>query len=267
MSAGAVCASYTRLDQSSRRLLQLCAIYDSNISRRDFALLYIDSGCTGGNGKRLTKTDVEKTIAKLVKQKFLVTGSYGGVCVDPDLQDMAIQDSIRDDSFQKLNEIVAKKRSRSYFHGDESTRNLRMAFYQGNVDEYRAQLRGKSRNANVKLLNPFSRDIFDNLDPILRELYLADVVPRIIVNAGGSQELLAAFDELIDAQSSHEDDFLAAWLDLAVARGDLESLARARRLNRQQTERSCRMHGAAAGRLRTGRSLSQRGHAGRETKK
>ncbi len=226
MSAGAVCASYARLDQSSRRLLQLCAIFDSSIRRQDIATLYIESGCTGGNGKRLSKTDVDKTIVKLLKQKFLVTGSYGSVRVDPDLQDMAVQDSIRDDSFQKLNDVVAKKRPRSYFHGDESTRNLRMAFYQGNVDEYRAHLRGKSRDSNVKLLNPFSRDIFDNLDPILRELYLADVVPRIIVNADGSRELLAAFDELIDAQSSHEDDFLAAWLDLAVARGDLESLAR-----------------------------------------
>ncbi|NQU21151.1 MAG: hypothetical protein HQ567_07695 [Candidatus Nealsonbacteria bacterium] len=61
------------------------------------------------------------------------------------------------------------------------------------------------------MLDPFSRDIFDRLDPLLRKMYLADVVPRIITNPDGNGEVLAAFDELTDGPTSPDNDFLAAW--------------------------------------------------------
>lgn len=102
------------------------------------------------------------------------------------------------------------------------------------MQQYRDQLRGKQRDPSIKLLDPFSRDIFDSLDPILRQLYLADVVPLIISDPEGGADVLAALDEVSEEQTSYENDFLAAWLDVAVARGDFESLARLDELTKQK---------------------------------
>ena len=226
MPADNLYASYTRLDAKSRHLLQLCALSDETLNRQNLAALSSKSGWTDTNGKRLTKTAIGQIVTKLLGRKFLVQGSYSSVRVNPDIQDLAVQDSIRGDWFPTLSDVVVNKASSSYYGRHRPTRDLRIAFYRGEVDTFRTYLRGKNRDQNIKLLDPFSRDIFDRLDPLLREMYLADVVPRIITNPDGSQDLLAAFDELIDGQTSLDNDSLAAWLDLAVTRGDLESLGR-----------------------------------------
>ncbi len=224
MPANTLYARYARLDTKSRHVLQLYALSDETLSRRDLADLSSKSNWTDSSGKRLLKKDIGSIVHKLTRQQFLVQGSYSSVRANPDVQDLAIQDSIRGDWFNALNDVITNRVSRSYDHRDQPARDLRIAFYQGEVGTVRANLRGKNLGQNVRLLDPFSRDIFDRLDPILREMYLVDIVPRIITSPDGSPEVLAAFDELIDAHASPDDDFLAAWLDLAVARGDLESL-------------------------------------------
>jgi superfamily II DNA or RNA helicase len=226
MPTDKLCAIYTRLDAKSRHVLQLCALSDQAVNRGELSVLSSESGWKDRDGKRLTKTAMGPLVAKLLQRKFLVQGSYSNVRVNPDIQDLAVQDSIRGEWFQTLSDVVVKRRSRYSFRRDRPETDLRIAFYRGDVDAFRSHLRGKNRDQNTKLLDPFSRDIFDRLDPLLREMYLADAVPRIITNPGDSQDVLAAFDELIDSQTSLGDDFLAAWLDLAVARGDFESLAR-----------------------------------------
>jgi len=219
-------ASYARLDAKSRHVLQLCALSDESLNRRRLAALSSKSGWADRNGKRLLKKDIGSIFSKLLGQTFLVQGSYSSIRANPDVQDLAVQDSIRGDWFQRLSDVVVKEASGSYYRRDRPTRDLRIAFYRGEVDTFRTNLRGKNLGQHVRLLDPFSRDIFDRLDPLLQEMYLADIVPRIITNPDGNREVLAAFDEWIDGLTSPGNDFLAAWLDLAVARGDLESLGR-----------------------------------------
>ena len=235
MPADNLHARYARLDAKSRHVLQLYALSDEALNRKDLAALSNKTGWTNRNGKRLTQTDVSTIVNKLLKQDFLVRGSYSSIWANPDVQDLAVQDSIRGDWFQTLSEVIVKEMSSIYYRRDRPARDLRIAFYRGDVDNYRTFLRGKNRNLNVKLLDPFSRDIFDRLDPFLREMYLVDIVPRLIMDPKGmnpddNEEVLAAFDEsideLTDGQTSADNDFLSAWLDLAVARGDLDSLKR-----------------------------------------
>ncbi|MFV2067073.1 MAG: DEAD/DEAH box helicase [Pirellulales bacterium] len=226
MPANNLYARYTRLDAPSRHVLQLFALSDEWLSRQDLAALSSRSGWTDTHGKRLTKTAIGPIIHKLLAKQFLIQGSYSSVRANPVVQDLAVQDSIRGDWFSTLSDIVVNKASGRYYRQERPARDLRIAFYRGEVDAFRSLLRGKNRDQNIRLLDPFNRDIFDRLDPLLREMYLTDVVPRIITNPDGNREVLAAFDELIDSHTSPDSDFLAAWLDLAVARGDLESLAR-----------------------------------------
>ncbi len=226
MAADKLYARYARLDAKSRHVLQVCALTDEVLNRQDLTVLSSQSGWTDRSGKRLTKKDLGQLVDKLVRQDLLRKGAYSNVRVNPDVQDLAVQDSIRGDWFETLCETIVSRRP-TYAYGRERTaRDLRFAFYQGDVAAYRTHLRGKKRGQSIRLLDPFSRDIFDRLDPLLRELYLADAAPRAIAHPEGSQELLTAFDEWIDNNPSPDDDFLAAWLDVAVARGDLESLDR-----------------------------------------
>ncbi len=217
--------NYAQIDKASRHLLQLCAISDQSHNRDELLKLSNQSGWTDALGKPLAKTVVKQLMDLLVARELLLKAVYSSVRINRAIQDSVIQDSVRDDWFSRISEAV-KKNCDGYYRHDVSARDLRIAFYRGDVAHVRPKLIGKQRDPSVKLLDPFSRDIFDRLDPVLRQLYLADLVPRIIVNPQGSQELLAAFDELLaGAGPDLEPDFLAAWLDLAVARGDLESLA------------------------------------------
>ncbi len=80
-----------------------------------------------------------------------------------------------------------------------------------------------NRESPVRLCDPFSRDIFDRLDPILQEMYLLDTVPQVILDPAHGDDILAAFDELAGTQAALGDELAGCWLDLAVARGDFES--------------------------------------------
>ena len=87
-----LCATYTRLDAKSRHVLQLCALSDQAVNRGELSVLSSESGWKDRTGKRLTKTAMGPVVAKLLRQKFLVQGSYSNVRVNPDIQDLAVQD-------------------------------------------------------------------------------------------------------------------------------------------------------------------------------
>ncbi len=232
MSVDDLCTLYPRLDAKSRHILQLCALSDTDLNGNNLAVLSRKSGWINAKKQQLSKASIDQVIKKLVRQEFLVSTAYSSVRANPDVQDLAIQDSIRDEWFETLSEIVVNEGPRHYYGVDRSSRDLRIAFYRGEVEAVRTFMRGKSRDQDVRVLYPFNRDIFDGLDPLLRQMYLADVVPRIIMNPAGGKEVLVAFDEMLDemlkdpAALNKEFDFLAAWLDLAVSRGDLDSLER-----------------------------------------
>ncbi|NQU21150.1 MAG: hypothetical protein HQ567_07690 [Candidatus Nealsonbacteria bacterium] len=127
MPADNLCARYARLDAKSRHILQLCALSDETLNRRDLAALSRKSGWTDTHGKRLAKTGIGPIVTKLLGQRFLVQGSYSSVRVNPGVQDLAVQDSIRGDWFQTLSEVVVKGASGIYYPRDRPARDLRIA--------------------------------------------------------------------------------------------------------------------------------------------
>ena len=101
-----------------------------------------------------------------------------------------------------------QKKFRSYFSYRPSrfSRDLRIAFYSGRVSDFQSLVTRSKYQDPVRLLDPFSRDIYDRLDPVLQEMYLLDTVPQVIFNPEGGGDLLDAFDELVAAQSAPGDE-------------------------------------------------------------
>ena len=226
MSGGNLHAAYQKLDAAARHVIQICALSPGAMNRQDIAALSRKSGWTDRNRKGLTPTAIGQIIEKLLRQKLLVGSSYN-LAANGAVEDLAVQDSIRQNWFDKLRSVVQDPSAgRSYYsyRPGRHARDVRIAFYGGRVPEFQTLVKGHRYEEKVRLLDPFSRDIFDRLDPILQEMYLLDTVPQVILNPAGGDDILAAFDELAEAQSRPSDDLAGCWLDLAVGRGDFESL-------------------------------------------
>ncbi len=235
---------YPRLDAHSRHLLQVFALLDESTSRQDLAAISKNSGWADTSGKAPSKTTVSQTITKLLKQDFLLKGSYGGARINPRIQDLAVQDALHDDWFSMICRAITNWAAKSYYRREQPQRDLRIAFYKGDVEKVQNLLRNQTLGQSVRVLDPFNRKIFEGLDPALQEIYLADRVPRLIIDPrDDSPEILAAFDEWIDIQTCPGNDLLAAWLDLAIARGDLESL---QRLDQETVQKEKAVAGCAA---------------------
>ncbi len=222
---------YRKLEAKTRHVVQLLAVSDLTMNRQDIASLSSRSGWKDSRGKSLTKTEIGELVNLLMNKAILLKGSYSSVRVNPAVRDLAIQDSIRGDWFETLTQVVERKKATGYSYRNNTARDLRLAFYGNEVQSFKALTKGKVVDPNARLLDPFSRDIFDRLDPVLQEMYLADVVPRVIANPD-TKDVLAAFDAVAARIDAPDNDFIASWLDLAVARGDLDSIRRLDELTR-----------------------------------
>ncbi len=147
MAITSLYSPYSRLDAKSRHILQLFAISDEILNRQGLAELSSKAGWTDTDGKRLAKTAIGPILKKLLKQQLIVEASYGSAQVDPNIQDWVIQDLVRSDWFSALSDAVVSRSSSGYYRRDQPERDLRIAFYQGKVDAFRARRRG---NGGIK---------------------------------------------------------------------------------------------------------------------
>ncbi|MCA9212117.1 MAG: hypothetical protein KDB27_03555, partial [Planctomycetales bacterium] len=224
---------YRKLDAKTRHVVQLFAVSDLIMNRQDIVSLSSESGWTDSRGKSLTKTEIGKLVNSLMSKDILLQGSYSSMRVNPAVQDLAIQDSVRGGWFEALSQVVEQRTAKSHYYRNNIARDLRFAFYGNEVQSFKALTKGKVVDPNARLLDPFSRDIFDQLDPVLQEMYLADVVPREIT-APDTKDVFTAFDEAAARIDAPSNDFIASWLELAVARGDLDSIRRLHDLTRNK---------------------------------
>ena len=182
MSDGNLHAAYQKLDAAARHVIQICALSPKVLGRKDVAALSNKSGWKDRNGKGLTQAATGQIIDKASHQNLLVRSSYGSVAVNGAVEDQAVQDSIRQNWFDKLRKVIDDQASsRSYYLSTRTrfARDLRIAFYGNRVPEFQSLANRAKYEAPVRLLDPFSRDIFDRLDPVLREMYLLDTVPQV----------------------------------------------------------------------------------------
>ena len=227
MSGESLHAAYQKLDAAAQHVIQICALSYQAVSRKQIVALSSKSGWTDRDGKQLTQATTRQIIDRLTDQNLLVYSSYSYVSANGAVEDLALQDSIRQNWFDKLKSTIDNENSSRglfYYRPSRYARDLRIAFYGGQVSDFRLLVKRSRHEDPVPLLDPFSRDLFDRLDPILQQMYLLDKVPQVILNPAGGDDILAAFDGWVEAQSALIDELVGCWLDLAIARGDFESL-------------------------------------------
>ncbi len=168
MSQATLIKKYNALDSSSKGMLQTLALLDVPLRRTDMGRLVKDAGATDAKGKKITQKAVSQSIDKLLKAEMLVSPWHGNYDINPEIQDWAIQDSIRTGAFSELCAGVEKQISDRYYYyssGNGVERQLRIAFYKGDVEQVRSLLGRRNLADYVRVLNPFDRRLFDNLNP------------------------------------------------------------------------------------------------------
>ncbi len=221
-------AAYQKLNPAERHMVQLCAFAIRPLQRGDLAKFLAKAGWKDSAGKQYTQKAIGQIARTLEVAGMLQRASYDGVETANEIADLVMQDSIRRGQFDELRGIFEQKESRygSYRYGyGRRLPDLRIAFYAGEVSEFQSLLKGVGQYEEVRLFDPFSPDIFATLDPVLQQWYFTDRMPQIILSPAGDAEVLAAFDQWAAAQPVLSNETAGLWLDLAMARGDLKSLA------------------------------------------
>ena len=220
-------AAFQNLNETERHVMHVLTTAGSasgvsNIERFSKAASWADS-----KQRPLKENSLRPVLKKLESQGLLKKASQGYeyYTVPEDLQDYVIQDCVRTGWFAKYvdSSIPIASYSYSYHGGAYEIRELRKAFYTGDVQSFKRCFRGKiARDAG--LLTPFSRSIYDHLPQGIQLLFLEGMVQQQIMGISVSREALQIYDDLNKQASGPEGLNLACNLDLAIARGDLASL-------------------------------------------
>ncbi len=216
---------YGDLDAKSRHILHLFSLAAVSLNSELIAELSQELGWTDDGGKPLNLTDCKKLLVQLKSKGFLENGSYGEFRVADSVHDIIVQDAVRTNWFDRICEVIAKSDPFRYCYNRSPGSELRLALYSNDIASFKSESR-LIDSRYVKLLDPFSRDLFDQLDPVMRQLYLAYMLPRLIDDPSGSQSLVEAARDLVEQLSEFEPEFQSAWLDMAIAYGNLELLAK-----------------------------------------
>lgn len=227
MSSRAFVEKCEKLDARSRHLLHTYTIIGARLTRTNGLSLLNHTGWAQLFGAPITRQELDGLLQGLLRKEFLEYGSYGSAQVVPELEDMIIQDSIRQATFDLLHDACEQWKSGRGGLDHDGMVNLRVAFYSGNVTYVSKVLRGRSLGEVITVLSPFSPDIFEGLDPAMQELYVVDQLPEIINNPHGSKKRLSVLEQWMNQQSIAEHPGLGSvMLDLAIARGDLATIDR-----------------------------------------
>ena len=230
-------AAFQKLNETERHAMHVLTIANTEsgalaIERFSKAVEWKDSK------QRPLKDNSLRSVLKDLERKGLLTKAknYENYSVPHFLQDYVIQDCVSTGSFKKLS--TGPKAIPSYFYTshDETlaVRGLRIAFYTGDATSFQERFRFKTARA-ARLLTPFNRSIYDRLPKAVRLLYLQGMVQQQIMGVSSTSEALQIFDDLNKEASGSEPLHLGSSLDLAIARGDLDTL---KQLNEQTKSKS-----------------------------
>lgn len=231
-----------------RHILQVAAVYHQPISKTDLEHLARDLRDCYARGELVFQSNFsslcKNKVDELLKVKWLLQDPMKRVFVNPSILDIVLQSTILDGSFPALTKRIQQKYPRppeiSYeLYGKEGlyVRDAHLAFYQGDWDVWNSMLSAQRfGSAIVKLppavLQPFRREIFERLTRQMQSIFLVKSIHELITLGQGSPEILDAFDQYVAGQSGISNELLLASVNLAIARGDMESLQRTAQLLR-----------------------------------
>lgn len=231
MTASKSQTTYRRLDPVNRFVMQIIAITDGTMTWHAVHDLIKNCDWVKPTGGRLLNADLRTSIQSLEREGLLRPTPLGTWNVAPEIIDEPVQDAIRAGHFEKVAKAMQEAKLRRAYYGHDrrdEARDLRLAFYSGDVAAFRSGAYYPGYTERAHLLEPFALDIFRELDPELRRMYLLDVIPRQILSPRGDRALVDAFIATTrDIDYTQADArLIGSWLDLAVARGDLDDLRR-----------------------------------------
>ncbi len=226
----------SKLAEMERRFCQILAVADESMKPGDLAKFYKSVAWPRSQPKQLTVAETKLQTDSLVKKGILTKEIYSSVAIQESIQSVAVQSAIHDGTFDQLCSMVQAKLPRaakqySYRCDGRVARDMRIAFYNGDATTYQS-LANLVRESNrgdqsspAQLLEPFDPVIYQRLDPILRELYLADLLPKLILRGIGDADAIAALDKMLDAPPTKlSNELIAAAVDVYFAAGQFDRL-------------------------------------------
>jgi superfamily II DNA or RNA helicase len=223
---------YRSLSPDERHLIQLGAVYHQYFNRTELFELSDRSGWSNSNGMPLAYN--RALVDRLLKQRVLVTGKQNKIGVNLDIEISAIHDAIREGVFDGLAETVTDQKSRRHDYSNydrtEGIRDLRIAFYSGDFNEFQlARRRMYDTHDPASLCAPFERDIFDQLDPQIQTDFLVNAIDCAVLLADTPDLIvLDAVAPFVLSNVKRRHDLTDAWISLATARGDFTELKQIR---------------------------------------
>ena len=158
-----------RFDSNTRNILGRFAVGDKAYNRRDIHALSGKAGWRGKRGRKLSSKEVGDIVNALLERDFLEHDSYSSVRIVKDIQDLVVQDAVRNENFTTLSDIVKEGVSTWYSSERRPRCDQRIAFYSGDAATFLTNASRQKEYGSLGLLRPFSRDIFDGLPDELKE--------------------------------------------------------------------------------------------------
>ena len=227
MANNTLITAYRNLDDAERYMVQICAFSGRGLRRQELVHFYTSSGKKSFAGRRFTQKTMSEITRRLVAANILIRNSSGNVQTTSQVADWVMQDAIRQGEFGELRRIFDGKQNQGSYYSysfGRDVRDLRIAFYAGEVSEFQSTLNYIGPYEGPRFLDPFSPDIFASLDPVMQQWLFTNSIPRIILRPDGDDGLLAAFESWAAAQPELSNETAGLWLDLAMAEGNLKWL-------------------------------------------
>ncbi len=229
--------SYANLSPEAQHLLQLCAVYYQGVNRTDLVELSRRSGWKDDNGRLLDYKLVRSEISAMEQDRLLVKQGTKLV-VNSAVEDFVVQESVRHGEFERLAKTVQAAAPirgyyASYYYGGGTRthwiRDLRIAFYRGDGQTFASLAKDRQVSlvcgeSSIDVLQPFDRQVFDMLDPLLQDMYIQEAVEVAVTVAYGTSELIEAIRAQAQSRKKFDEDQLACLLNVLVAAGDLTGL-------------------------------------------
>lgn len=186
-------AAFQKLNEAERHVLHVMTVAGVATGHNAVERFSKAASWTDSQGRPLKENSLRPVLKRLEGEGLLQKASQGYeyYSVPELLQDYFIQDCVRAGWFDKYvdKSIPIATYFYSYYGEAYEIRELRKAFYTGDVSSFQQRLRASTSRV-AGLLNPFSRDIYDKLLQEIQQLFLQSLVHLQITGTSTSSEAL-----------------------------------------------------------------------------
>ncbi len=227
--------AYERLDLTTKQLLQIAAVADSQ-SRTRLSEMAKKLKIKNGEDKTLDTRENRNLIDGAIQAglfNYVANSNVGPIEVSYLLNDYVFRQAYASGMAQKVVDLVDPPTTDDNFgyhyhwssggSNDKMARQLRMAFYSANWDQWH-KLKERSKNEPY-LLDPFDLEWFNRLPSQFRSDFLKRTARQLTVFGESRRgEIARLAMELFDGLGDLSDEDIVAATDLFAAQGNISAL-------------------------------------------